>query len=90
MTNDLTLGVVDVLGGDVPVLGGAVLHSVDVPAGQSVDQGEVPEKKSLKGLVKYFLPSLFSLIVLMSLVPSWLSSALNIVKNNLNDIERAG
>ena len=46
MTNDLTLGVVDVLGGDVSVLGGAVLHSVDVPAGQSVDQGEVPEKKS--------------------------------------------
>ena len=44
MTNDLTLGVVDVLGGDVSVLGGAVLHSVDVPAGQSVDQGEVPKK----------------------------------------------
>ena len=44
MTNDLTLGVVDVLRGDVSVLGGAVLHSVDVPAGQSVDQGKVPEK----------------------------------------------
>ena len=57
MTNDLTLGVVDVLRGDVSVLGGAVLHSVDVPAGQSVDQGEVPEKKIIERSGKIF-PSL--------------------------------
>ena len=66
--NNLPLGIVDILYGDVPVLCGPVFHPVDVPGGEPVYQSQVPEEVWPCEIVTKYILSLFSSLLT---TPGW-------------------